>query len=80
MVKVFSTTPRIVMGPGSVKTIGAEVKALGIKKGSDRNRQGGHRCRTHEVHRRITSRLQRSNMPSSTGWSRIPAMKSLPIA
>lgn len=32
MVRVFSTTPRIVMGPGSVKTIGAEVKALGIKR------------------------------------------------
>jgi len=32
MVRVFSTTPRIVMGPGSVKTIGVEVKALGIKR------------------------------------------------
>lgn len=32
MVRVFSTTPRIVMGPGSVKTIGTEVKALGIKR------------------------------------------------
>jgi alcohol dehydrogenase len=32
MVRVFSTTPRIVMGPGSVKTIGAELKALGIKR------------------------------------------------
>jgi alcohol dehydrogenase len=32
MVRVFSTTPRIVMGPGSVKAIGAEVKALGIKR------------------------------------------------
>lgn len=32
MVRVFSTTPRIVMGPGAVKTIGAEVKALGIKR------------------------------------------------
>jgi alcohol dehydrogenase class IV len=32
MVKVFSTTPRIVMGPGSVKTIGTEVKALGAKR------------------------------------------------
>jgi alcohol dehydrogenase len=32
MVRVFSTTPRIVMGTGSVKTIGAEVKALGIKR------------------------------------------------
>ena len=32
MVKVFSTTPRVVMGPGAAKTIGAEVKALGIKR------------------------------------------------
>jgi alcohol dehydrogenase len=32
MVKIFSTTPRIVMGPGSVKTIGAEVKARGVKR------------------------------------------------
>jgi alcohol dehydrogenase class IV len=32
MVKIFSTTPRIVMGPGSVKTIGAEVKARGAKR------------------------------------------------
>ncbi len=32
MVKIFSTTPRIVMGPGSVKTIGAEVKAKGVKR------------------------------------------------
>ena len=32
MVKIFSTTPRIVMGPGSAKTIGAEVKARGIKR------------------------------------------------
>ncbi|MCE5280939.1 MAG: iron-containing alcohol dehydrogenase [Deltaproteobacteria bacterium] len=32
MVRVFSTTPRIVMGPGAVRTIGAEVKALGIKR------------------------------------------------
>jgi alcohol dehydrogenase class IV len=32
MVKIFSTTPRIVMGPGSVKTIGAEVKAKGAKR------------------------------------------------
>lgn len=32
MVKVFSTTPRIVMGPGSVKTIGEEIKSRGIKK------------------------------------------------
>jgi alcohol dehydrogenase class IV len=32
MVRVFSTTPRIVMGPGSAGTVGAEVKALGIKR------------------------------------------------
>jgi alcohol dehydrogenase len=32
MVRVFSTTPRIVMGPGSVGTIGSEVKTLGIKR------------------------------------------------
>jgi alcohol dehydrogenase class IV len=32
MVKIFSTTPRIVMGPSSVKTIGAEVKARGAKR------------------------------------------------
>jgi alcohol dehydrogenase len=32
MVKIFSTTPRIVMGPGSAKTIGAEVKAKGAKR------------------------------------------------
>ncbi|OQC28240.1 MAG: 1,3-propanediol dehydrogenase [Deltaproteobacteria bacterium ADurb.Bin072] len=32
MVRVFSTTPRIIMGPGSVKTIGAEVKTLGISR------------------------------------------------
>ncbi len=32
MVKIFSTTPRIVMGPGSAKTIGAEVKAQGVKR------------------------------------------------
>ena len=50
MVKIFSTTPRIVMGPGSVKTIGAEVKAKGSKKGSDRNRQGRYWCRTAEIH------------------------------
>ncbi len=31
MVRVFSTTPRIVMGPGAVKPLGAEVKALGLK-------------------------------------------------
>ena len=32
MVKVFSTTPRIVMGPGSIKTIGIEVKARSAKR------------------------------------------------
>jgi alcohol dehydrogenase len=32
MVKIFSTTPRIVMGPGSAKTIGTEVKARGAKR------------------------------------------------
>lgn len=32
MVRVFSTTPRIVMGPGSVKTIGAEVKGRGLSR------------------------------------------------
>ncbi|HWR68804.1 MAG TPA: iron-containing alcohol dehydrogenase, partial [Desulfomonilia bacterium] len=32
MVRVFSTTPRIVMGPGSVKTIGTEVKSRGISR------------------------------------------------
>lgn len=32
MVKIFSMTPRVVMGPGSARTIGAEVKALGIKR------------------------------------------------
>lgn len=32
MLKVFSTTPRIIMGPGSVKTIGVEVKAKGISR------------------------------------------------
>jgi len=32
MVRVFSTTPRIVMGPGSVKTIGTEVRAQGAKR------------------------------------------------
>ena len=32
MVRIFNTTPRIVMGPGSVKTIGAEVKARGAKR------------------------------------------------
>jgi alcohol dehydrogenase class IV len=32
MVKVFSTTPKIVMGPGSIKTIGEEIEARGIKK------------------------------------------------
>ena len=32
MVRVFSTAPRIIMGPGSVKTIGAEVKTLGISR------------------------------------------------
>jgi alcohol dehydrogenase class IV len=32
MVKVFSTTPRIVMGPGSIKTIGTEVKARDAKR------------------------------------------------
>jgi alcohol dehydrogenase class IV len=32
MVKVFSTTPRIVMGPGSIKTIGTEVKARGANR------------------------------------------------
>jgi len=32
MVKIFSTTPRIVMGPGSAKTIGVEVKARGAKR------------------------------------------------
>ncbi|MCU0576546.1 MAG: iron-containing alcohol dehydrogenase [Desulfobacterota bacterium] len=32
MVRVFSTTPRIVMGPGSAKTIGAEVKARGVSR------------------------------------------------
>jgi len=31
MVRIFSTTPRIVMGPGSIKTIGAEVKARGAE-------------------------------------------------
>jgi alcohol dehydrogenase class IV len=32
MAQVFSTTPRIVMGPGAVKTIGDEVKKRGIGK------------------------------------------------
>ena len=32
MVKIFSTTPRIVMGPGSAKTIGSEVRARGAKR------------------------------------------------
>lgn len=32
MVRVFSTTPRIVMGPGAVRMVGAEVKALEIKR------------------------------------------------
>jgi alcohol dehydrogenase len=32
MVRVFSTTSRIVMGPGASKTIGEEVKARGIKR------------------------------------------------
>ena len=32
MIKIFSTTPRLVMGPGSAKTIGAEVKARGAKR------------------------------------------------
>ncbi|MRR36983.1 iron-containing alcohol dehydrogenase [bacterium] len=32
MVKIFSTTPRIVMGPGASKTIGDEVKAKGMGK------------------------------------------------
>jgi alcohol dehydrogenase class IV len=32
MVRVFSTTPRIIMGPGSAKTIGAEVKARGVSR------------------------------------------------
>jgi alcohol dehydrogenase class IV len=32
MVKVFSTTPRIVMGPGSIKTIGIELKARSAKR------------------------------------------------
>jgi alcohol dehydrogenase class IV len=31
MVKIFSTTPRIIMGPGASKTIGDEVKSKGIK-------------------------------------------------
>jgi alcohol dehydrogenase len=32
MVRIFSTTSRIVMGPGASKTIGEEVKARGIKR------------------------------------------------
>jgi alcohol dehydrogenase class IV len=32
MAQIFSTTPRIVMGPGAVKTIGDEVKKRGIGK------------------------------------------------
>jgi alcohol dehydrogenase class IV len=32
MAQVFSTTPRIVMGPGAIKTIGDEVKKRGIAK------------------------------------------------
>jgi alcohol dehydrogenase len=32
MVRVFSTTPRIVMGAGSIKTIGTEVRARGAKR------------------------------------------------
>lgn len=32
MVRVFSTTPRIIMGPGSVKTIGTEVKGKGVSR------------------------------------------------
>ncbi len=32
MIKVFSTTPRIVMGPGAAKTIGEEVKSRGVRK------------------------------------------------
>lgn len=32
MVRVFSTTPRIIMGSGSVKTIGTEVKKRGIAR------------------------------------------------
>jgi alcohol dehydrogenase class IV len=32
MVRVFSTTPRIVMGRGSIKTIGAEVKRKGATR------------------------------------------------
>jgi alcohol dehydrogenase len=32
MVRIFSTTSRIVMGPGASKTIGDEVKARGVKR------------------------------------------------
>jgi len=32
MATIFSTTPRIVMGPGAIKTIGDEVKKRGISK------------------------------------------------
>jgi alcohol dehydrogenase class IV len=32
MAQIFSTTPRIVMGPGAIKTIGDEVKKRGIGK------------------------------------------------
>ncbi|MBN2284278.1 MAG: iron-containing alcohol dehydrogenase [Deltaproteobacteria bacterium] len=32
MVHVFTTTPRIVMGPGAIKTIGEEVRNRGVRK------------------------------------------------
>jgi len=32
MATIFSTTPRTVMGPGAIKTIGDEVKKRGISK------------------------------------------------
>ncbi|MBN2178946.1 MAG: iron-containing alcohol dehydrogenase [Deltaproteobacteria bacterium] len=32
MAQVFSTTPKIIMGPGAIKTIGGEVKKRGIAK------------------------------------------------
>lgn len=32
MVQIFTTTPRIVMGPGSIKSLGDEIKNRGIKK------------------------------------------------
>jgi alcohol dehydrogenase class IV len=75
MVKIFSTTPRIVMGPGSVKTIGTEVKARGAKRVlivTDKGVIGAGLLKSIED----PSRLPRSKTPSSTRWSPTRATRS----